>query len=67
VTASFQTEKADKPVVSATLIFALALFTIAWDFVYLQRMVYDLSILAVNGLVLHVTGVVIRAAGERHD
>lgn len=62
----FQTEKADKPfLVSATLIFVFALLIVAWDFVYLQGMVYRLNVVAAAGLVLFVTGVMIRAVGKR--
>jgi len=66
VTTSSQTEKADKPfVVSATFVFVLALLAVAWDFVYLQGMVYRINITAVTGLVLFVIGIVIRAVGKR--
>lgn len=66
MTALFQTEKADKPfVVYATLIFVLALLVVAWDFVYLQGMVYRLNIVAVSGLALFVIGISIRAVGKR--
>ena len=66
VKVSFQTEKADQFfVVSATVVFVLALFVTGWDFTFIQRMVYRVDSVSVIGFALFVAGVIIRGAGKR--
>lgn len=63
---SFTTEKADWGfIISATLIFVLALLVTAWDFIQIQKMIYRFSIVNAVGLILFLIGVAIRLVGKR--
>jgi len=65
VKTSFKTEKEDWPfIIPATLIFVLALLLTVWDFVLVQRMIYRFGIVNAAGLILFVTGVVLRIIGR---
>lgn len=61
----FQTEREDwRFVVSATVVFALALVVAVWDFVVIQKMIYRFGVLNVIGLVLFLVGISIRVVGR---
>jgi len=62
----FETEKADRVfIISATLIFVLALLVTAWDFVQIQKMIYRFDIINAVGLILFLIGVIIRRVGKK--
>jgi len=64
-TPSFQTERSDWFfVISATLVFVLALLVTAWDFIENQKMIYRFGLVNVAGLILFLIGVVIRLVGR---
>jgi len=52
-------------VIPATFVFALALLVTAWDFVIVQKMIYRFDVVSAVGLILFVTGVIIRIVGRR--
>jgi len=63
---SFQTERADWGfIVPATLIWASSLLVTAWDFVQLQGMIYRFGVVNTLGLILFLTGVVMRRVGKK--
>jgi len=62
----FRAERADWVfVISATLVFVLALLVTAWDFIQIQKMIYRFGMVNAVGLVLFLIGVVIRIVGKR--
>jgi len=64
---SLQTERADRGfVISATLIFVLALLVTAWDFVQIQEMIYHFGIVPAVGLILFLTGRCHTRGGEEN-
>jgi len=66
VRVSFQTERADWGfIVPATLIWASSLLVTAWDFVQLQGMIYRFGVVNTLGLILFLTGVVMRRVGKK--
>jgi len=61
----FQTEREDRVfVVSATLVFAVALLVTALDFVLVQKMIYRFDKVNAGGLILFVIGVFLRLIGR---
>jgi protein-S-isoprenylcysteine O-methyltransferase Ste14 len=65
-TRSLQTRRADRWfIISATLIFVLALLVTVWDFVQVQRMIYRFGIANAVGLGLFLIGVSIRIVARR--
>jgi len=63
---AFQTARADWSfIISATLIFVLALLVTAWDFIQIQKMIYRFEMINVIGLILFLIGIVIRIVGKR--
>jgi len=63
---SFETVRADWVfIIPTTFIWIVALLVTAWDFIKIQKMIYHLSIVNIVGLVLSVTGIVIRRVGKR--
>jgi protein-S-isoprenylcysteine O-methyltransferase Ste14 len=63
---SIENQKIGRPfIVFAPLILALALVVTAYDFVYLQGLVYRPNIIAFTGLTLFVLGIVMFAIGKR--
>jgi len=66
VRASLQTEREDWAfIVSATLVFTLALLVTLLDFVMIQRMSYRFGVVNIVGSVLFSVGVVMRLVGKR--
>ena len=62
----FKTERADWIfVIPSTLIWVTSLFVIAWDFVYIQGMMYRFGIVNTLGLSLCILGVVLRRIAKR--
>jgi protein-S-isoprenylcysteine O-methyltransferase Ste14 len=62
----FHTKKADWGfIVPSTLIWGSSLLVTAWDFVYLQAMIYRFGLINALGLGLFLTGIPIRLAGKR--
>lgn len=62
----FETERADWSfVISATLVFVLALLVTVWDFIQIQKMTYRFGLVNVVGLVLFLVGVGLRLVGKR--
>jgi len=63
---SFQIERADWVfIIPASVIWIIALFVTAWDFVQLQGMIYRFSIVGAFGLVLFLIGVSMRRVAKR--
>jgi len=62
----FWTEREDWGfVISATLVFALALLLTALDFILIQKLIYRFGIVNAVGLTLFLIGVIIRLVGKR--
>lgn len=64
-TSLFQTKREDRPfVILASLVFFSSLFVSLWDFICVQGMIYRFGIINAFGLILFLTGIVIRAIGR---